>query len=160
MFIKITHIVCIKSLPRIIEKLLLYGVGFWLTRHLAHLTEASSRIAAGSYQIRLPYASQDEVGQLTQNFNRMAEAVESRVTQLADLLARQKIILQALGEGIYGQDHAGRCAFINPAALTMLGYTEAEVLGVDPHALFHHSHADGSAYPKSDCPVFHTSRDG
>jgi diguanylate cyclase (GGDEF)-like protein/PAS domain S-box-containing protein len=76
--------------------LLLYTVGFWLTRHLAHLTEASSRIAAGSYQIRLPYASQDEVGQLTQNFNRMAEAVESRVTELATLLAQQKNILQAL----------------------------------------------------------------
>lgn len=150
----------IASAELLLSFLVLYAVGFWLTRHLAHLTEASSRIAAGSYQIRLPYASQDEVGQLTQNFNRMAEAVESRVTELATLLARQKIILQALGEGIYGQDSDGRCAFINPAALTMLGYTEADVLGEDPHALFHYSHADGTAYPKSDCPAFNTFHDG
>lgn len=150
----------IASVELLLSFLVLYAVGFWLTRHLAHLTEASSRIAAGSYQIRLPYASSDEVGQLTQNFNRMAEAVESRVTELAKLLAQQKNILQALGEGIYAHDKEGRCIFINPAALAMLGYAEAEAIGVDTHALFHHSHADGSVFPKSDCPAFHTCHDG
>ena len=88
----------IATVELLLSFLVLYGVGFWLTRHLAHLTDASSLIAAGSYQIRLPYASRDEVGQLTQNFNRMAEAVESRVTELAALLAQQKIILQQLDD--------------------------------------------------------------
>ncbi|MBP9905587.1 MAG: EAL domain-containing protein [Rhodoferax sp.] len=150
----------IASIELLLSFLVLYGVGYWLTRHLAHLTEASSRIAAGNYQIRVPHTSNDEVGQLTQNFNHMAEAVQSRVAELGELLARQKIILQALGEGVYGQDRYGRCTFINPAALAMLGLTEGQALGADPHALFHHSRADGVPYAVADCPAHQTSLDG
>ena len=150
----------IASVELLLSFLVLYAVGYWLTRHLAHLTQASSHIAAGSYQIRLPQASNDEVGLLTRNFNRMAEAVESRVTELATHLARQKIILEAVGEGIYGLDPNGRCSFINPAALAMLGYTEAEVLGADSHRLFHHTRADGSVFPQAECPAFLTLEDG
>lgn len=150
----------IASIELLLSFLVLYGVGYWLTRHLTHLTEASSRIAAGNYQIRLPYASDDEVGQLTQNFNHMAEAVQSRVTELAELLSRQKTILQALGEGVYGQDTKGNCTFINPAALAMLGWSESQVLGKDAHALFHHSHPDGSVYARADCPAHQTAQDG
>jgi len=140
--------------------LVLYAVGYWLTRHLAYLTEASGHIAAGSYQTRLHYASRDEVGQLTQNFNRMAEAVQSRVSELADALARQRLILQALGEGIYGQDQHGRCTFVNPAALQMLGLQEPQLLGQSAHALFHHTHADGSVHPQAECPAHQTAQDG
>jgi len=150
----------IASVELLLSFLVLYAVGYWLTRHLAHLTEASSRIAAGSYQIRLPATSNDEVGLLTRNFNHMAEAVESRVTELATHLARQKVILEALGEGIYGQDKRGRCTFINPSALAMLGHAETEVLGADPHTLFHHTRSDGSHYPLADCPAFQTLADG
>jgi PAS domain-containing protein len=47
----------------------------------------------------------------------------------------------------------GRCSFINPAALAMLGLTEEQALGADAHALFHHSHVDGLAYDKASCPA-------
>lgn len=150
----------IAGVALLLSFLLLYAVGYWLTRHLAHLAQASERIAQGSYGIRLKEASQDEVGQLTHNFNLMAEAVQTRVSELADHLARQKVILQALGEGIYGLDKGGRCTFINPAALSMLGYTEAEIVGANTHKLFHHSHPDGSDYPHATCPVYLTQHDG
>jgi PAS domain S-box-containing protein len=69
------------------------------------------------------------------------------------------IILQSIGDGVYGVDENGRCTFINTAALKMLGHEEADVLGKDQHALFHHSHPDGSAYPAAECPVCHTRND-
>jgi len=69
-------------------------------------------------------------------------------------------LLNALGEGVYGVDHQGLCVFANPAALEMLGYTAAEVIGSDQHALFHHQHADGSLYPELDCPIYQTLADG
>jgi diguanylate cyclase (GGDEF)-like protein/PAS domain S-box-containing protein len=150
----------IAGLALVISAVLLYAVGFWLTRHLTNLANASDHISQGNYGVKLPYTSSDEVGQLTQNFNRMAEAVQARVSELADHLTRQKVILQALGEGIYGVDPDGRCTFINPAALEMLGYTEEEVVGSDTHSLFHHSHPDGSTYHQSDCPVSLTQVDG
>jgi diguanylate cyclase (GGDEF)-like protein/PAS domain S-box-containing protein len=69
-------------------------------------------------------------------------------------------LLDALGEGVYGVNHAGRCIFVNPAALHMLGFNEDEVTGHDQHALFHHHHADGKAYPSHDCPIHLSLLDG
>jgi diguanylate cyclase (GGDEF)-like protein/PAS domain S-box-containing protein len=69
-------------------------------------------------------------------------------------------LLDALGEGVYGVDFRGRCIFINPAALKMLGFTEGEVAGNDQHALFHHHHHDGSPFPSNDCPVYLSLVDG
>lgn len=69
-------------------------------------------------------------------------------------------LLDALGEGVYGVDYRGRCIFINPAALKMLGFTEEEVTGKDQHALFHHHRPDGSNYPGHDCPVYLSLVDG
>ena len=68
-------------------------------------------------------------------------------------------LLDALGEGVYGVDYRGRCIFINPAALLMLGFSENEIIGNDQHALFHHHHPDGSVYPGHDCPVFRSLAD-
>lgn len=69
-------------------------------------------------------------------------------------------LLDALGEGVFGVDYRGRCIFINPAALKMLGFTEEEVTGKDQHALFHHHRPDGSSYPGHDCPVYLSLVDG
>gem|GEM_PF-1598897 len=74
--------------------------------------------------------------------------------------ARQRMILDTLGEGVYGADLDGICSFINPAGLCLLGFSEAEVLGKDCHALFHHTRADGSPYPQESCPTWQTARDG
>ena len=56
-------------------------------------------------------------------------------------------LLDALGEGVYGVDAGGKCSFINPAALKMLGFTEDEVNNSDQHAMFHHHRPDGTIYP-------------
>ncbi|MEY2632726.1 MAG: hypothetical protein RIR00_1380, partial [Pseudomonadota bacterium] len=154
--------VLIAGAELLFSTLILFALAYWLTRHLGRLTEASSQIAAGDYRTRLPMASaDDEVGQLTHNFQLMAEAVESRISELADHLNRQKTIFEALGEGVYGLDPKGRCLFINPTALSLLGFSEDEVLGcTTSHALFHHSRADGRHYPLDACPVYLTSRDG
>jgi len=69
-------------------------------------------------------------------------------------------VLSALGEGVYGVDEKGRCTFINPAALGMLGFREEEVLGQPQHALFHHSRPDGEPYPFEECPIHLTTLDG
>lgn len=90
-----------------------------------------------------------------------AVAAEQQAQQaLARLARRNEQLLMAVGEGVYGVDRAGRGIFMNRAALRMLGLTEAEVLGVDQHALFHHHRPDGRAYPPQDCPIRQTLADG
>lgn len=70
------------------------------------------------------------------------------------------LLLESTGEGIFGIDLAGHCMFINRAGARMLGWEPAEVLGCNMHELTHHSHADGSPYPDTDCPIFNAFRQG
>jgi diguanylate cyclase (GGDEF)-like protein/PAS domain S-box-containing protein len=87
------------------------------------------------------------------------EALQRSRGEIERLLQRNQLLLDAAGEGIYGVDHVGRVIFINPAALALLGLTEAEALGRDSHALFHHHRPDGTDYPVTDCPLYQTLRD-
>jgi PAS domain S-box-containing protein len=70
------------------------------------------------------------------------------------------LLLESTGEGIFGIDLGGHCVFINRAGARMLGFEPAEVLGRNMHELTHHSHADGSTYPDTDCPIFNAFRQG
>lgn len=65
---------------------LMFLASRYLTRPLEQLTRASSEIARGDYSQRVVVASQDEVGQLAEQFNRMAEAVADHIVQLNDML--------------------------------------------------------------------------
>ena len=70
------------------------------------------------------------------------------------VLTRQhQSILNSVGDGIFGMDLAGQLTFINSRGADLLAYSSEELLGQDMHALIHHSHADGSPFPKEDCPI-------
>ncbi len=73
---------------------------------------------------------------------------------------KSRLLLESVGEGIFGVDLDGKVAFINPAANRILGYGSEELVGCDVHEKIHHSHADGSAYPKNECPMFLAHADG
>ncbi len=81
------------------------------------------------------------------------KAAEDERDQLAE---RNRSLLESAGDGIYGVDQAGRCTFVNPAALEMLGFSRDEVIGEDQHALFHYRREDGAAYAHEDCPIHKT----
>jgi diguanylate cyclase (GGDEF)-like protein/PAS domain S-box-containing protein len=66
----------------------------------------------------------------------------------------KRLLLHAVGDGIFGVDATGQVTFVNPAALRMLGFSVEEMLGQNAHALIHHSHKDGSNYPEEDCPMY------
>ena len=70
------------------------------------------------------------------------------------------LILRAAGEGIFGLDLEGRHTFVNPAAATMLGYEPEDLVGQFSHSLWHHTKADGSTYPKEECPIYGAYKDG
>ncbi|MBW2337678.1 MAG: PAS domain S-box protein, partial [Deltaproteobacteria bacterium] len=73
---------------------------------------------------------------------------------------KSRLLLESVGEGVFGVDLDGKVAFINPAANRMLGYGREELIGHGVHEQIHHSHADRSAYPKSECPMYLTYANG
>ncbi|MFO1418889.1 MAG: PAS domain S-box protein [Methylotetracoccus sp.] len=90
----------------------------------------------------------------------LEELVAQRTAELMRTEAKATHILQSSADGLYGIDTEGRATFINRAACRILGYSPVEVIGRSVHALFHHSHADGTAYPIEECPSHHAISDG
>ena len=75
--------------------------------------------------------------------------------ELRDSEEKVRLILNTVGEAIYGIDTNGCCTFCNPAGLRILGYrSQEELLGKNMHDQIHHSHEDGTAYPVDMCSIF------
>jgi PAS domain S-box-containing protein len=73
---------------------------------------------------------------------------------------QNELILVSAGEGIFGLDLRGDVTFINPAAARMVGREAAELIGRPHHEMVHHTKPDGSKYPREECPVHASIRDG
>lgn len=70
-------------------------------------------------------------------------------------------LLRNLAEGVFGTDRNGNFTFLNPAAVRLLGLQREEaVLGRNSHAVSHHSYADGTPFPESECPIYHVMTTG
>ncbi len=76
--------------------------------------------------------------------------------RLRTLTRQSDSILESVGDGIFGIDLQGRITVVNSAALQMLGYKRGELLDAGMHDLIHHTHADGTPFPKSECPIENT----
>lgn len=63
-------------------------------------------------------------------------------------------ILSSVGDGVYGLNSSGLITFINPAAKSILGYQENDLLiGRSPFTLFHNITQDGVAIAEDECPL-------
>lgn len=61
-------------------------------------------------------------------------------------------MLDATSEGIYVLDPEGRCLWSNPAAARIFGYeSQKAYVGKQMHAVVHHTRADGTPFPESEC---------
>lgn len=79
---------------------------------------------------------------------------------IEQFLVSSNLLLNAVGEGIYGFDINGNAVFVNPAAEQMTGWQATELLGKNIHEYHHHSHENGVPYPSHECHIYNTMRDG
>lgn len=84
---------------RVMMLMLVFGavimnfIASWLTKPIRMLTRATKRMAAGDYYYRARQVSNDELGQLTADFNRMANALEDNIIKLEEeLQAREEFV--------------------------------------------------------------------
>ena len=89
--------------------------------------------------------------------NQGSESVTDAVRLLRD---RAEQVLNAIDDGVYVLDPDGNASFVNEAAARMLGYTARELLGTPQHETMHHHYADGSPFPREECPIFLSVMDG
>lgn len=116
-------------------------IGLRLTRGLKRLTDASERIGRGDYAISLPVQSSDEVADVAAAINRMATAVQDRVTELqlaetkqAQYLAQARVektrlqaLLHAMRLGVLLVDNAQRVLYANESFARIWKLKHADV---------------------------------
>ena len=111
---------------------LLIGAGLHLgfTGRLERLQRAAALVGRGEYGQSVKISGKDEMAQLAESFNTMADTVRQREQQLREREALQRTVVQCTQDAIVMGDHEGRIRLFNPIAQKMFGYTEEEVKGL------------------------------
>ena len=94
--------------------------------------------------------------QLRQSLERR---VIERTRSLRKVAQQSDLLVNSVGDGIYGVDRDGVVTFVNPAAARVLGYPPHELIGREAHATFHDLQPDGSPFPVSTCYITEAIQD-
>lgn len=73
--------------------------------------------------------------------------------QLKDSERKFKAISQVLGHGVYVLNKNKKLIYINAEGERLLGWKKEELVGKEPHPVFHYKKIDGSYYPQGECPI-------
>lgn len=99
-----------------------------LIRRFEVLTRASRRMAQGELDISLDGGGNDEIGQLVDTFNLMAEAVRFNIERARENEARFHAIADYTHDLEFWLSPEGRLLWVNPSVERMLGYSVGECL--------------------------------
>lgn len=80
---------CAFILIMILGAVLTHFMSVWLTEPLKNLSVVSKKIAEGNYELRANIVSQDEIGELTSDFNRMADRLVQEIQSVEKAMKNQ-----------------------------------------------------------------------
>ncbi len=103
-----------------------------LSRRVERLNLGARSIAKGDLSHRIEPGFDDELGELAQVFNGMAERLEESFLRLKEQGATLNTILNNLAEGVLATDLEGNVMFVNLSARAMLGLGSEGPLGGAP----------------------------
>ncbi len=100
-----------------------------VVRRFVALTRASKRMAQGDLDVKLTGDGEDEIGQLVDTFNRMAESVRFNVERAHENEARFHAIADYTHDLEFWLSPQGKLLWVNPSVERMLGYSVDECMG-------------------------------
>lgn len=95
--------------------LLSYVLSFITSRPLRNMAAAAALIGKEGFKSRIPISSSDEIGELAEVLNEMAEKTESQLERISAEKNRLDTILRSMGEGVIVTNDAGIVTLANPA---------------------------------------------
>ena len=96
-----------------------------ITKPIQKLTQMTQSLAAGNISSRVPVDSRNELGQLSQNFNLMADRIQEQIDEFSEEYRRSATILTNMGEGVLLVNGASEITYANPTAISMLALPDA-----------------------------------
>jgi two-component system phosphate regulon sensor histidine kinase PhoR len=129
----IRHIQWSIVLATLVTGLLAALLAIWIanrtTGPLHELILAADKMAAGKHEQRLIRTTHDEIGNLTDSFNKMAAQLSTQIDALSAERGRIIAVLNTMNDGVIIVDAENNIQLINPAALSMFNILENEALG-------------------------------
>lgn len=126
--------------------------------HLRAVSEGTASPSSSGLLILVLLAVSARQTLLTLDNDRLRRILERRViersTELREVTQRTDLLVDSVGDGVYGVDDRGQITFVNPAALSALGFRRDAILGRDAHTLFHdHASAteSGVGHEQPEC---------
>ena len=92
-----------------------------IAERLKRIEASAETMAGGDLSVTVPVGLEDEIGQLGQSFNSMAERLRDAFSQVELEKNRIEILLNDLSEGVIGISADGHVTITNPAAAELLG---------------------------------------
>jgi two-component system phosphate regulon sensor histidine kinase PhoR len=121
-------IMMIMLLALLVSALVTFLLSLYMARKISdpldEITAAARDISSGNLKRRISYYNKDELGYLAGAFNDMSESIEQGIIELNDIKNRFEALLENTVNGIIMIDTRGIIAYINPAALNLLGSRE------------------------------------
>lgn len=105
-------------------------------------------------------AQEQQLEQALVKNQQLQEQLRLENEQLKETSRKLTLILESTSDGVYGLDNHGITTFANRATKTLTGWVPEDLVGLINHDVVHHSHADGSRYPKEECPIYKAFQDG
>lgn len=109
----------------LVSLILAYFLYISVAYPLKDLALAAQHIGSGNLQERIEIKRKDEVGNLADEFNRMAENL-SKTTVSKDFMDD---IIESMAESLVVTDSKGLIQRVNSSTINMLGYNEEELIG-------------------------------
>lgn len=96
---------------------------------LAQLTQGVEAIMAGDSGRRMAVRRNDEIGYLSETFNRLVDQQQETLSKLSHSESRYRTLVETSHDLIWEVDAQGVITFMNPVAKEIYGYEPEEMLG-------------------------------
>lgn len=100
-----------------------------ITEPIRELTLATKKISNGSFDEKVHSNTDDEIGELSANFNIMSAKLKSTVGELQESNTKMRAILTSMLNGVIALDKYNHIILVNPSAEETFGISENEVKG-------------------------------
>ncbi len=105
----------------IISVLLSFLLAKTMVNPLQRLTNGIEGAARGDFSRKLEVTSGDEIGQLTESFNAMAQQLETTIAAVENERNKLDTLFLHMADGVVAFDREQRVIHVNPAAARLLG---------------------------------------
>ncbi len=97
------------------------------------LTDRVKQIGAGKIDLKIDVLSDDEIGQLSREFNKMTERLrqydEMNIDKILSEKKKSEVIVDSIADGLIMSDEAMRVIHINKTVADLFGVDEMEAIG-------------------------------